>query len=366
MTPELALAASAREWPDRLHRHLLDHGGARVVQRVMSPDQVSGFRFDALLIDDVSSFLTPRFVTLVRGAGCEVIGVFDPDDGPHAKRRLLESGISDVVDSSATPDEFLGVVHATVAHRHDPPRIEPVPGSSGTSMGVTGVSGGVGSTEVAVGLGKGMAASLPTVLVDLDPTWPSVAQRLDIPLYPNLRTTVDQVLHNSGEIDSSLHLLGELSVVVGAPGQGNRGSLPHTELNMLVDALGSLFEVVIADLGAFPNAHGALIGRLDSVALVGSGDPIGIARLLGAIERMVGMVDEEALVVVVNKTPTGRYHSSEIRAELTAAYPRLPAVLLPMDRRVTESIWQGTVSEAGRFAKGLRRMTGVIEESLHR
>ena len=31
MTPEIALAASAREWPDRLHRFLLDHGGGVVV-----------------------------------------------------------------------------------------------------------------------------------------------------------------------------------------------------------------------------------------------------------------------------------------------------------------------------------------------
>lgn len=364
MTPELALAASAREWPDRLHRHLLDHGGARVVQRVMSPDQISGARFDALLIDDISSFLTPRLVAVVREAGCEVIGVFDPDDSPHAKRRLLECGIGDVVESGATPDEFLNVVRGTISHGLEPIPIEHESNSSAWSIAVTGVSDGVGSTEVAVGLANAIAPTISTVLIDLDPTWPSVAPRLDIPLYPNLRTAVDKVLHDSKRIESSLQRRGPLSIVGGIADHGNAGSLSHTEVSMLVDVLADLFAVAIADLGAFPNAQGVLLGRFDSIALVGSGDPVGLARLIRSIERMLGLVDEEALVVVVNKAPPGRYHSSEIRGELTAAYPGVPSILMPLDRRVTESMWQGTVCDTGKFAKAMRRMTGVIEESL--
>ncbi|HUP17291.1 MAG TPA: hypothetical protein VM848_14720, partial [Acidimicrobiia bacterium] len=65
MGPDIALAASAREWPDRLHRFLLDHGGGRIVDRVMTPDQASDAGFDVLLIDDVCSFLTPRLVTML-------------------------------------------------------------------------------------------------------------------------------------------------------------------------------------------------------------------------------------------------------------------------------------------------------------
>lgn len=363
MTPDLALAASAREWPDRLHRHLLDHGGGRVVRRVMSPEQASGVRFDALLIDDISSFLTPRFVTVVRQAGCEVIGVFDPTDGPDAKRRLLECGISDVVDSGASPDEFLSVVKATLAHRSEPPQ-DSHPMSSGWSIAVVGVTDGVGATEVAVGLARALSTSLSTVLVDLDPVWPSVAPRLDLPLHPNLRTAVDKVLHDSRGMGAAMHDLDELSIVGGAADQGNAGPISHTETTMLVDVLSSSFEVAIADLGGLRNAQGALIGRFDSTVLVGSGDPVGLARLLRAIDRVLGIVDEDSLVVVINKTPQGRYHGSEIRAELVSAYPRIPTILMPFDRRVTESMWQGSVSSTGRFAKSVRQMTGVIEESL--
>ena len=81
MVPDIALAASAREWPDRLHRFLLDHGGGRIVDRVMGADQAASTSFDVLLIDDVCSFLTPRLVAVVKQAGAEVIGVYMPEIG---------------------------------------------------------------------------------------------------------------------------------------------------------------------------------------------------------------------------------------------------------------------------------------------
>ena len=117
MTPDIALAASAREWPDRLHRHLLEHGGGRVVARVMGPEQTVEATFDALLIDDVCSFLTPRLVSVIKKSGAEVVGVFSPTDGSDAKRRLLECGISDVIETDAAPEEYLEKVMAALAHR---------------------------------------------------------------------------------------------------------------------------------------------------------------------------------------------------------------------------------------------------------
>jgi hypothetical protein len=256
------------------------------------------------------------------------------------------------------------VVEATLAHRSEPLPLEVPATSSGFSIALAGVTDGVGSTEVAVGLARALAPSLSTVVVDLDPVWPSVAPRLDIPLHPNLRTAVDKVLHDSKGMGVAIHRLDELSIVGGAADQGNAGPISHTEIAMLLDVLLSSFEVAIADLGSLRNARGALMGRFDSIALVGSGDPVGLARLLRAIEQVLGMVDEDSLVVVVNKTPQGRYHSTEIRSELMSAYPRIPTVLMPYDRRVTESMWQGSVSRAGRFARSVRQMTGVIEESL--
>lgn len=364
MTPEIALAASAREWPDRLHRHLLDHGGARVALRVMGPDQVTSNRYDVLLIDDISSFLTPRLVSVIKKAGCGVVGVFDPEDGSDAKRRLLECGISDVIESDATADEFLHVVRSAIQHRFDS-----VPESDDTeggawSIGVTGATDGVGATEVSVALARWLARSLETVLVDLDPIWPSIAPRLDLPLHPNLRTAVDMILHDSAHVSSVLHEVGPLSVVGGLADHGSAGPISHTEVAMLLDVMGSTREVLVADLGSLGNAYGAIISRFDSLALVGSGDPVGIARLLRSVDRVSALTDEDRLVIVVNKTPGSRYHNSEVRAEISSAYPDLPVVLMPFDRRVSEAMWEGSLTVRGRFARSVRRMSDLIEENV--
>ena len=364
MTPEIALAASARDWPDRLHRHLLDHGGARVAVRVMGPDQATSNRYDVLLIDDISSFLTPRLVAVIRMAGCAVVGVFDPADGPDAKRRLLDCGISDVIESDATADEFLQAVRSAMQHR-----FESVPDSDGSesgawSIGVTGAIDGVGVTEVSVSLARSLSTSLETILVDLDPIWPSIAPRLDLPLHPNLRTAVDRVLHDSGRIQSVMHELGPLSVVGGLADHGSAGPISHTEIAMLLDVLGSMAEVLVADLGSLGNAYGAVISRFGSIALVGTGDPVGITRLLRSVDRIGGLVDEDRLVVVVNKTVGSRYHESEVRAEISSAYPALPVVLMPFDTRVSEAMWEGSLADRGRFARSVKRMSQVIEESV--
>lgn len=364
MTPEIALAASAREWPDRIHRHLLDHGGARVAVRVMGPDQATSNRYDVLLIDDISSFLTPRLVTVIKKAGCGVVGVFDPEDGPDAKRRLLECGISDVIESDATADEFLQVVRSAIQHR-----FESVPDSTGSedgawSIGVTGATDGVGATEVSVTLARSLSRSLETVLIDLDPIWPSIAPRLDLPLHPNLRTAVDRILHDSDRVASVIHELGPLSVVGGLADHGSAGPVSHTEVAMLLDVLGSLREVLVADLGSLGNAYGAIISRFDSLALVGTGDPVGIARLLRSVDRVGGLIEEDRLVVVVNKTLGSRYHESEVRAEISSAYPGLPVVLMPFDRRVSEAMWEGSLPDKGRFARSVKRMSHLIEENV--
>jgi hypothetical protein len=67
----------------------------------MGPEQAMADQFDVLLIDDVCSFLTPRLVRGLRDRGREVVGVYSPADAPDAKRHLLESGITDVIESNA-------------------------------------------------------------------------------------------------------------------------------------------------------------------------------------------------------------------------------------------------------------------------
>lgn len=365
MGPDIALAASAREWPDRFHRHLLDHGGGRVVTRIMGSDQAVESSFDLLLIDDVCSFLTPRLVGVLKQKGAQVIGVFAPDDGPDAKRRLLECGISDVIEADAAPEEFLKKVGETLAHGGEvavesSPREERRP----WSIGVTGATDGVGMTEVAVGLACAVSEEVAVTLVDLDPDWPSVAQRLDLPLHPNIRTALDLTMHTSGGIDTALRRIGDLAVLGGVADQGVAAPLSHGEVWMLFDALGGSSEVLVADMGPMHRAVKGVARSLDTMAVVGTGDPVGVARLLRTVESAVDAVAHGDLVVVVNKTPRKGFHEAEIRAQITASFPDVAVVTLPFDHRLADSSWEGATVTRGPFAKAVWRMAGLIIEAL--
>jgi len=329
----------------------------------MGPEQTVDATFDALLIDDVCSFLTPRLVSVIKKSGAEVIGVFSPIDGSDAKRRLLECGISDVIETDAAPEEYLEKVMAALAHRI-PVSVETPAGSVGWSIGVTGVSDGVGVTEVAVALARGISSELKVALVDVDPTWPSIAQRLDLPLHPNIRTALDIVSHGSGDLTTATHLIGEMTVVGGVADQGSASPLSQSEVVMLFDALAESVDVLVADLGPLRHSVRGVLRGLDAIALVGTGDPIGITRLLHSAERAMEQIPAEAVVLVANKTFRWQYYESEIRRELQSSFPKLPVVVLPFDQRLSDSLWEGQLAPRGPFSRSVGQMASLIIERL--
>ncbi|MEX0657860.1 MAG: hypothetical protein WD080_01885, partial [Egibacteraceae bacterium] len=77
--PEIALAASPRDWAQRLHRHLADHGGARVRATVLHPHDALAETYAVLVVDDTTSFLSHRLLDELRRTGRRVLGVYDPD-----------------------------------------------------------------------------------------------------------------------------------------------------------------------------------------------------------------------------------------------------------------------------------------------
>lgn len=355
---DIAIAASARSWPDRLHRHVLDHGGARVRGRVLDATQAQEVQFDVLLIDDVCSFLSPRLVALLRRDGRHVIGVYDRDDGSDAKRRLLECGIADVIESDATADEFLaqatalGATAAPVHPRTTDPR-------HATTIGVVGLTTGVGATEVAVGLAWHLSRRVDTLLVDLDPRWPSVAQRLDLQPHPNLATLVDAVVHGD-PFQGAGTAIGELRVVPGAAAQPGWQGPPRHEVDMAVEALLSTCRVLVADLGSAERlSEGALEG-LDTLVLVIAGDPVGVTRLVREAPRWVAQGESGSMVVVANRTPSRRFHRGEVGGELEAAIGDVPVITIPYDGAVSAGAWEGSPIAKGAFGRAMARMAGLV------
>lgn len=365
MTPDIAIAASARDWPDRLHRFILDHGGGRVVDRVMAADQASSMRFDVLLIDDVCSFLSPRLVALLKQRGCEVIGVYMPEDGSDAKRRLLECGISDVIETEASPEEFLAKIRATLAHRVSPPPLpSAVVGSPGFRIGVTGPCEGVGITEVAIALAHSIAASMDCVLVDLDPIWPSVAQRLDLPPHPNIRTAIDHVLHRPDRLGEAIHRTGPLSVVGGRADGGQGSEISRADTLMLIDAVGSSDRVVVCDIGPMADHSMTLAREFDTVMVVGTASPVGVARLIRTVGAVSARHPGAAIVAIANKTGRGSFRRSEVTAELARSIPDVPVMTLPFDPGLEDAAWNGTPAVKGRFTRSVEEVASLLVRSI--
>ncbi|HEX6299839.1 MAG TPA: hypothetical protein VF148_05210 [Acidimicrobiia bacterium] len=363
MIPDIALAASARDWPDRVHRFLLDHGGGRIVDRVMGVDQATKASFDVLLIDDVCSFLTPRLVAVIKQSGAEVIGVYMPEDGPDAKRRLLECGIADVIETEASPEEFLAKIEATLAHRTTVPTTEPSLMSRALRIGVTGPCEGVGMTEVAVALAQSMANDLETVLVDLDQRWPSVAQRLDLPVHPNIRTALDHALHRIERLDEAIHRLGDLMIVGGRADGGRGAEISRPDALMLLDALGSRSDVIVADLGPVSESS-ALIREFDTVIMVGEATPVGVSRLVKTAGTVLAQHPLQSLLLVVNKMGRGSFRRSEILDEVGRMLPDIPAVTLPYDNRLGPAAWDGTLVGKSRYGRDVGEVSKVVVRSL--
>lgn len=334
--------------------------------RVMGVEQTLEASFDVLVVDDICSFLTPRLVAAVKESGSEVVGVFSPDDGSDAKRRLLECGIADVIESDASPDEFLEVMKACLAHRSQAPDLRDVAERRSLTVGVTGAVAGVGITEVAVGLAVAVSSRLDATLVDLDTAWPSVAQRIDLPLHPNLRTALDVVVHRSDDFSAAAHQVGSLTVIGGVVDGGVSRPVSHSELNMLLDVVARSAEVLIADLGPLGSAPKGCLVEFDTVVIVGTADPVGVTRLIATASEMAQKAASSSPVIVINKCPLRRYHESEVRAELEAALVGVPVLVLPFDRRVSEAMWDGVPTPRGPFVRAIKRMAALIESSVVR
>jgi len=358
--PQIALAASARDWPDNLHRFLMDHGGGRVRSRVMGPEQAIADDFDVILIDDICSFLTPRLVARLRDSGKEVIGVFSPEDGPDAKRRLLECGITDVIESDAPPEEFLTLTSATLSHRSQPPTSESR-SAEACVIGVTGIAGS-GVTEVAIGLARDLAWRERSVLIDLNLDQPAIAQRLDLPLHPNLLTAVDLAHHDQARLGEALQQKEELSVLVGLPpSSAGSGSLPNRDLLALVQDLSAgAFSSVVADLGSDHRSLPAPL--LDVVIVVGTASPVGLTRLIRLVDSTPRSERAEVLAVV-NRAPGGSRQSDDMKVEMADALGVRPMLMLRDDRRVSRAAWDGRFVDRGHFQKSISRLGQLIQKT---
>lgn len=383
--PVVAMAATPREWGQALHRHLTDHGGARLRATVLHPDDALAEDYDVLVADDATSFLTHRLVAELGQRGRAVLGVFDPDD-PEGKERLRDLGVADVVERDAGPAEILERLHALAgelpaerATGSETPLPSPPQRAhrTGRLIAVTGASGGVGASEIAVTLADlAGTPQAPAALIDADDRWAGLAQRLGCGLYPNVVAGADAVARGHADPADLLQcaLLGRVRLLAGT--RRDMAEVAGDDVADLAERLAGTHGVAVVDAptggrspsmptvtGAQREPSDAALTRADDVVVVADATPAGAGR---ALEWLAGnhFVAPSRLRVVFNRSDAEPFR----RRELTAEIARLAAVAavwhIPADHRVTRAAWDGTSVAAGPYRRALAMLLAELDPAL--
>jgi hypothetical protein len=214
------------------------------------------------------------------------------------------------------------------------------------------------------------------VLVDADEVAPSLAQRVALPLVPNLRNAVDALERGIGSLQEALVALperdGGFDLLCGLanprdwPGLRPEsvaevvGELARTYGQVLVNA-GSRSEEVIAPGGlARYGITRAMLLVADQLVLVGSGTPIGVARALDWLADHADLVRSKSLHVALNQAPAAMFKRGELEREVLRSFMPSSLTLLPSDKRIEEAIWNGHTVTTGPFAKAVQSLAAEL------
>lgn len=403
--PGIAIVRSSRAWARTLHRYVVDHGGAVVRTRPLEERQAVEEEYDILIVDDISSFLSHRIVDELHRRGRKVLGVYDPEEfvpseTNQGRQRLLRLGVDGVIEAQASPEEFVRVIedlapepsarHGYIDIRDTEPSeaeqiesqspfetdlpgeiiLQPRPSLSrrrGQITAVLGASGGCGVTEVAIELARSLGRrGERTVMVDGDEVAPSLAQRLNLALHPNLRTAVDVVEHSTGRLAECLTAIANnLEVLVGLPHPKDWVELRGSDmLNVIEDLARGRPQVVVntapyvEDLTTFCGADRfgisrAAISIANTVVIVCSPTPVGVTRLVDRVADLSETIDGKPVHVVVNRTSKGTFKRNEISREIERNFKAAGVHFLAEDPRVERAGWEGTLVPGGEFTKSL-------------
>jgi len=396
--PAVMLAHSTRRWAQELHFFLMDHGGAMVRGYVMSPQDATAERYDVLVVDDITSFLSTLLVSKLQRSGTRIIGIYDASDrNGTGKQRLLDLGVDEAV-ADTTPsaeiveviariagpnlrhdDELAGLFDAIVG---DPAGTAPVDHDAavrhrrrGYIVAVAAATGGAGSTEISVQLAATLRLrDTATVLVDADEQAPSVAQRLGLGLHPNIRTAVDAVHHGTGGLTSSLTKIpvAGLSVLAGLPNPRDWFELRSGEVAEVLFELAKTYPYVVVNVGPriedLPETGGpprfsvtrAVLSIADVVVLVGSTTPVGTTRIIDWLADGRALASGKPLHIALNQHPGGSFVASEIESEVRRTVSPQSITVVPFDKRVLRACWDGDFVARGPFTKAVGRVAVAL------
>ncbi len=389
---EISIVVSPRDWAEQLHRFVADHGGALVRARVLDAREALEDAYTVLVAEDLTSFLTPRLVDELHRRDRRILGVYDPDE-PWGRDRLVELGVDETAPLTTSPEDLVRTIAAlasSVQLDHElselvwdatpgsEPSIQaPVPPEAPLApvTAVGGPPGGVGATEVAIGLAAELGRrGQRCVLVDGDEVAPCVAQRLGLPLHPNLRTAIDVVEHRTGGLLDTLADLPTTGTraLCGLPNPRDWPEVRPSELLAVVEELTTRFDHLVVNtshaiedlsgLGGPPRfgLTRALLACADQIVAVGGATPVGVARLLDWVADLRALAPRTPLYIALNKAPHEGFKRSELNRETCRSVGVAAVTFLPFDDKVEQASWDGTLVPTGSFTRSLVGLTDAV------
>ena len=378
---DLALVFTPDPWVEELHRHLADHGGARVLHLVVDPTMARHEEFDVLVAGWRWPALTAGLVAELHEQGRGVLGVADREE--RGARGLLEQcGVDAIVEADAAPWEFVEALATIEVARLARGGREAANGPRRDDGGMVrrahpwiAVCGpaGAGRTEVAIELARALGA----VLVDADEVAPAVAARLGLALEPNVRTAVDAVELGVGDATSSLQRVDGLrcGVLCGLPHGAAWLHVRATELVRVLHACSNRAPVVIDTSAALDDVGGPVRGRYavtravvadaDVVVAVGLANPLGVVRLLGWLAEAQRLRPAPAgpVHVLLNRSDGAPFRRAGLSNELLRSYRSASLDHAPDDARVRAAGWNGALVARGPFTKAVGAVAARIERA---
>ncbi|WP_205474498.1 hypothetical protein [Nocardioides sp. SYSU D00038] len=357
----LVLAAGAR-WESAALARLGAHPRLVVLKRCVDVADLlataASGQAGAAAVDLAATGLDAAATDLLRHHGVRAVGVVADDAEEAGRLRAARIGVAAVVTEGgldALPDALLaadqpapGPTAATVPAE---PTRDPDADGPGRVVTVWGPAGAPGRTTVALGLAAELARRRRrTLLLDADPWGGTVGQALGIldevsGLLSAARLAGSGLLaERFASVERSLG--GHLGVVTGLPRADRWAELrpgaaeailgtARRRGTVVVDTGFSLEDDPGADLAGRPGRNQltlAAIDAADDLVVVGTPDPVGLARLARGLADLADLTGGRPVHVVVNRMRPGVAWGEREVAALVARYARPQEVwFLPDD-----------------------------------
>lgn len=394
------LAAGGAAWEATAVRMLADPASGTVLLKrcVDLPDLLataSTGQAAVAVLDETLSGLDADSVHRLRRARVGVV-LLQRDSGNGHAERAGRLGVEHLVPTAELARLPTVVRAAGIEPSGDEAEEEPAPPTAeppdavdrepGRLVAVWGPAGAPGRTTIAVGLAAELAdRGAETLLLDVDGYGGTVAQHLGI-LDEMSGLLAAARLANVGQLDDRrlATLLREagpqLRVLTGLPRADRWREVRSGAFDRLLDLGRALGQYVVTDtafcleeepdvgFGGGPQRNAMTVGSLsqaDEVVVVGSADPVGLARLARGLVELLELVPEVTLRVVVNRCrPSLGWAEQEVRAMVEDFTAPASLHLVPDDRAAADRALLHGRSPAELGDSALRRAVAEVADAV--